>query len=120
MRFLTNVSLLIVAIFLSYVFVGGFNQKRPFKIEIYEAQVEAIKFPLSNVRLTSLDENLTLEGIKVNRGECQSIFPKSKGFPFPLAKDKSIEFSTIESLDEACKISLIDVETNFGKWRLKF
>lgn len=120
MRLLTNVNLLITAIFLSYVLVGGFNQKRPFKVELYQAQVEAIKFPISNVKLTSLDENLTVQNIRVNRGECQSIFPKSKGFPYALPENQSIEFSTIASLDEACKVSLIDVETNFGKWRLKF
>lgn len=120
MKLLNSLILLIIAGFLSYAIVGGFNQKVPFKIEIIESKIKLINFLVSNIKLTSLDENLTLQNVIINKGECQNIFEKAKLFPVQLNKDKTIEFSTVESLTKPCKISQIEVKTNFGNWNLKY
>lgn len=105
---------------------ASFNSnKQPFKLKFDSEynQITALSYPILNI--TSLDNKLVINDIKINKGKCKiesqpdmkfdqyrylKVIPKN--FPISIAEFESQKFN----ISSGCNILRIDIETNNGTW----
>ena len=105
----------------------GSNDEMPFDISIEPAYNEAWGFTYALISITSLEVNLNLTNIKVNKGKCKVILEPemyvsngmfvSKNANFPL---KINEYETVKArVSQDCKLLRVDIITDEYEWTLE-
>jgi hypothetical protein len=93
------------------------------KIETFNKVNQYINLPYVSVSISSLVDNIEIQDVIVNRGNCKIENQRFKGLNNRMKKiPKIIRYGEVVSLDFSgpCKASQVDVVTNKGSWSWKY
>ena len=93
-------------------------QDSPIKISLenYYNRVYKISYP--KIHITSVEDNLKIKAVSVNKGHCKLLNgnPINNIFPKTLNYSQKVNIS----LSRNCDVLRIDVKTNLGDWSVEY
>jgi len=93
------------------------SQKLPLKIVLDSLSLGSTEVPL--IRITSLEDKLTIKSVIVNKGHCSKL---SNGHNIKQVFPRTFQFSQklVLELSPYCDVIRIDIETNSGNWSVEY
>jgi hypothetical protein len=93
-------------------------QSSPIKISLENFYNQFIKMSYPKVHITSIEDNLEIKNVSVNKGHCKLLNgnPINNIFPKKLSYSQKVNIP----LGVNCSVLRIDVETNQGDWSVEY